>query len=146
MKKAGLCLFRSCCLYFSSGSPSLWTFSNAAPAHAQFLFTTYGVGLGINTMEGREQKHQQIEKYSKKAIYQERWKFMFRHEFIQVIYLRENGFDTNNYRKRNSKYIPEREEGHCICSLKLVNENCPICDSEGMKKVLDALKKIERKN
>ena len=100
------------------------------------FFLHNGFGLGINTMEGREQKHQQISKYEKKALFQERWKFILRHEFIQLIFLRENGFDVRKYRKRNRSYIPVIQEGHCdSCSLKLVDVTCSICDGDTFKSI-----------
>ena len=41
---------------------------NAIPSdtkliHSQMTFDSYRIGLGCNTMEGREQKHQVIAKY-----------------------------------------------------------------------------------
>ena len=38
----------------------LWTICNEAPYHAQITYKEYGLALGCNTMEGREQKHQTI--------------------------------------------------------------------------------------
>ena len=89
-----MALFKSCCLYDTHVSPSMWVFCNIAPSHCKQLFATLGVGLDIDTMEGREQKHQMVDKYSQNSTFQERWKFIFRHEFTQLIYLREHGFDN----------------------------------------------------
>ena len=97
MFMSGRRLFVCCSLYDVSVSPSLWCFSIVAPHHAKHLFHKFGFGLGINTMEGREQKHQQITKYSKNTTYQNRWADIFRHEYMQLIYLRENGFDLKKY-------------------------------------------------
>ena len=47
-------------------------------------------------MEGRERKHQIIKKYSNTK---DRWPHIFRHEFIQLVYLCEHGFDLNRYQK-----------------------------------------------
>ena len=63
MFMSGRRLFVSCSLYDVSVSPSLWCFSIVAPHHAKHLFHKFGFGLGRNTMEGREQKHQQVPKY-----------------------------------------------------------------------------------
>ena len=107
MERVGNRLFRCCCLFDSHVSLSLWAFCNAAPKHAKDLYETVGYGLGINTMEGREQKHRMIEKYSKNSTNQDRWKYVFRHEFIHLVYLRENGFDSQRYCIRPVKYIPD---------------------------------------
>ena len=61
--------------------------------------------LGYNTMEGREQKQQMISKYTEYSTYQNRWPMIFRHEYIQLIYLRENGYDNVNYTKKSVNYI-----------------------------------------
>ena len=136
----GRCLFKCCSLYDTSVSPSLWTFAVASPHHCIDYVKKLGMGLGINTMEGREQKHQQIHKYAHNTTVQERWPYIFRHEFIQLIYLRENGFDCVKYRKRNTSYLPEVTDGYCECSLKLAQSSCEICDSREMKKLLLSLK------
>ena len=72
MSEAGINLFQCCALFDSRISPSLWCFALVAPKHAEELIRTTGFGLGINTMEGREQKHQQISKYSANTTVQER--------------------------------------------------------------------------
>ena len=51
-------------------------------------------------MEGREQKHQMIAKYSENTTPQNRWSMIFRHEYLQLIYLRLNGYDDIKYLKK----------------------------------------------
>ena len=89
-------------------------------------------------MEGREQKHQAIQRYSRNTTYQDRWPMIFRHEFIQLIHLRQNGFDTLNYLKKHRSYLPEIVDGeNCKnCGFDLSSEKCILCDSDFMKKVL----------
>ena len=139
MKKQSNSLFKSCCIYDQKISPSLWTLCNAAHFHAEQTLRDYGMGFGCNTMEGREQKHQQLKKYAENTTFQCRWPLIFRHEFIQLIHLRENGFDNIRYRKRGVNYVPKLKENHCPkCSCaKLLDENnkCKICDSVHMQKV-----------
>ena len=74
-------------------------FSMVALLHWQESIEKLNLGLGINTVEDREQKHQAIKKYSHNATVQDRWSHIFRHEFIELVYLREHGFDLNRYRK-----------------------------------------------
>ena len=136
MKKTGRELFISCCLFDTKITPSMWNLTNVAPHHAEECLVKFGYGLGINTMEGREQKHQKIKIYSEKATYQKRWSYIFRHEFIQLVYLRRRGFDNLKYRKCVTTYIPEPKVGCCDCSLELVNGVCMICHSDAMKEVV----------
>ena len=72
MISVGKKLFRACYLYDSSISPSMWCFSLVAAVHCQESIETLNWGLGINTMEGREQKHQIIKKYSDNTTVQNR--------------------------------------------------------------------------
>ena len=84
MKSTARKLFVACCLFTKSISPSMWTVCNVASVQAEICFKQYGMGLGCVTMEGREQKHQKIEKYSQNTTFQCRWPQIFRHEFIQL--------------------------------------------------------------
>ena len=136
MKLVARELFVSCCLFNPRVSPSMWNFTNVAPSHTEECIEWFGLGLGLNTMEGREQKHQQIAKYAKKSTFQSRWSYVFRHEFIQLIYLKENGFDCTYYHKKNTKYIQDQIDGYCNCSLLLVDGKCNVCDSNLMKDIL----------
>ena len=136
MEKSCRLLFKSRSLTEDRVTPSLWTLCHAAPYHAKLTLRDYGLGIGVNTMEGREQKHQAINKYSNNTTYQNRWPMILRHEFIQLIHLRENGFDTINYRKQSSRSpnVPDHVLTNCVkCALTLENDNCVICESDYMK-------------
>ena len=63
-------------------SPSLWVFCNIAPHHAKEALLLYGLGLGINSMEACEQKHQKIKKYAENTTFQTKWPMIFKHEFL----------------------------------------------------------------
>ena len=91
MKHEAFYLFKCCCLFDSKILPSLWTLCDIVPFHADKCLNMYKMGLGFNTMEGREQKHQMISKYAENSTYQNTWPMIFRHEYIQLIYLREKG-------------------------------------------------------
>ena len=137
MTKIGRQLPKVCCYYDTDITPSMWTFCNVAPVHCKELLELTGFGLGINTMEGREQKHQQLSKYSAKTTFQDRWPQIFRHEFIDNIYLKEKGFDTVKYRKRGKKYVPSPGPGQCVnCCLALCDDSCAWCDSPGFAKIV----------
>lgn len=139
MLAAGRKLFLSCALYETSISPSMWCFSVVAPDHCANTLEELNLGLGVFTMEGREQKHQQINKYSHNSTVQQRWPYIFRQEFIQLVYLRENGFDQTQYRKRSTTYMPGISDNKCKCSLVLRNGKCSICDSKYMLSIEDKI-------
>ena len=85
MKNVANVLFKACCSFEGKISPSLWTLCIVAPIHAENCFKMYGLGLGCNTMEGREQKHQMVGKYAEKSTVQNRWPLIFRHELSQQL-------------------------------------------------------------
>ena len=59
--------------------------------------------------------------------------FVFRHEFISCVYLRENGFDQKKYNKKVNPYVPVQKNGHSSCGLTFLSSYlqnvCKICDS-----------------
>ena len=57
MKQEALSLFRCCCVFDAKISPNLWTLCNIIPFHAGKCLSLYNMGVGCNTMEGLEQKH-----------------------------------------------------------------------------------------
>ena len=48
-------------------SPTVWTIGYAIPYHAQILYGKYGLGLGLNSMQGREAKHVKLSQYLRHA-------------------------------------------------------------------------------
>lgn len=52
-----------CTNYFTANAiffyvnPTVWTMCHLVPAHTQYMKGKYGLGLGLNSMEGREAKH-----------------------------------------------------------------------------------------
>ena len=133
-------LFRSWCLFEPKVSPSVWTICNVVPFHAENCYRDYGMGLGCNSMEPREQKHQQIEKYARNTTFQCRWPMIFRHEFVQLIYLRRNGYDEISYNRKVISYMPQIEDTQCkVCGLELSNNKCFLCGSILMMKVQRSL-------
>ena len=140
MKDDAYILFKSCCIFDQGISPSLWTLCVAAPVHAEKTYKDYGFGLGCNTMEGQEQKHQKIAKYAENTTSQLRWPLIFRHEFLQLVYLREHGYDQNIYHKKKLSYLPVESDERCPdCSLLLEQGSCVICSSPLMNQVQKSL-------
>ena len=115
---------------------------NAAPHHASSTFLLYGLGLGVNSMEPREQKHQRIKKYAENTTPQNKWPMTFTHEFMSSIYLRERGFDTIKYHPRVNRYIPDECNGSCHkCGLKLRDNDlcCLLCDDREYSNLVNSL-------
>ena len=53
---------------------------------------------------------------------------IFRHEFVQEIFLRERGFDEITYKKKQDKYISDFLEDSCLtCGLKMDQGACHLC-------------------
>ena len=128
MLLSGKNLFKVSCLSGTSVSPSFWVLCNIAPHHAEDTLSLYGLGLGINSMEAREQKHQKIKKYVENTTFQNKWPMIFRHEFLQEIFLRERGFDEITYTKKQNKYISDILEDSCFtCGLKMHQDVCHLC-------------------
>ena len=65
-------LFLTFCNQDTSITPSMWVLCNVAPHHAKQALSLYGLGLGVNSMEGREQKHQRIKKYAGNTTFQDK--------------------------------------------------------------------------
>ena len=136
-------LFKCCCVFFKKMSPSLWTLCQVAPVHAHITLNLYGFGLGCNTMEGREQKHQAIGKYAENTTVKDRWPQIFRHEFIHLVYLRENEFDQTKYTKTTNKYVPDYNDSKCKnCLMGSQPSTCEICFSVEYKSIAARLKKF----
>ena len=68
-------------------SGTVWSGGHLAPVHTQWAYDRFGTGLGITTMQGREAKHVQIERFAKNSLYKQRWPQVFRHDYISKIWL-----------------------------------------------------------
>ena len=60
-------------------------FNAHAHAHAQMLYDKYGLGLGLNSMQGREAKHVRLSQYSRRATLTGRWKLVLHHDHITCV-------------------------------------------------------------
>ena len=132
-------LFQACCTFDMAITPSMWVLCNIVPFSAKQTLHEYGLGLGCNTMEGREQKHQCLAKYSRNTTFQNRWPNIFRHEHNILVYIRLNGFDRNNYVQRKRSYIPEPSPTTCSkCGFHLsAGESlCGLCGHSLMQKLI----------
>ena len=123
--------YTALCL-FNSVNPTTWTLGHVVPAHTKDMKARYGMGLGLNSMEGREAKHISISEFCQNTLYSARWEQIFQHEHVSLIWLRERGFNLSKPPSAQSSYIPKRViEGHdyCNCGLerKSPDEACRSC-------------------
>lgn len=98
-----------------------------------------GVGLGINSMQGREAKHQQLASFAEFSLVKDRWEKVFRHEHMSLIWLREQNPLNDNYSKCKDKYNPERccSDEYCFCGTAfLSNGKCKYCDCALSKEIV----------
>ncbi|XP_064651552.1 uncharacterized protein LOC135502540 isoform X1 [Lineus longissimus] len=78
-------------LFLTGVSLTTWHIGYAVPYHATIIYHKFGVGLGLNSMQGREAKHQQIDMYQKFTTAQNKWALTFKHEYVQLFWLKEQG-------------------------------------------------------
>ena len=82
-----------CKLYFNcnrllmvkSVGPTVWTVGYAIPFHVNKLYRSFGFGLGLNSMQGREAKHVKLKQYIMNTCNgrkNQQWWLVFRHEYV----------------------------------------------------------------
>ena len=126
----------------------MWTLGCVVPVHTEEMKRCYGLGLGLNSMEGREAKHIAISKYCQNTSYAQRWEQVFHHEFISLIWLPTHGYTSSKVNINSSStgtsslsYVPKRvrnkDPAYCICGLEkeLSADCCRFCCHELREKV-----------
>ena len=106
---------KSCCLQFFNAvsllllnvTPTVWTVGYAIPYHSDLLFQKYGIGLGINSMQGREAKHVCLQQYARHSSVSRRWHNVLKHDYISSVFLRKQDPFHFAYHKTRSSYIPK---------------------------------------
>ena len=91
---------------FHSTNVSVWTMGHCFSFHSNQLMEDLGVGLGINSMQGREAKHQQLASFAEFSLIKNRWEKVFRHEHMSLIWLRQQNPFSDGYSKCKDKCIP----------------------------------------
>ena len=130
LKKSCLNFFRAKAL-FSTVTPTTWAFGHIIPAHAQDVFERYSLGLNSISMEGREAKHIAMSQYNQNTNFHGRWVQIFRHEFVQLIWLRVKGFFVEENNAYKETYIPLGVSSGetCFCGFDLTqnDQKCNYC-------------------
>lgn len=70
-----------------SCTPTSWTIGHVVPIHANKLQDSQGMGLGINSMVGREAKHIALAKFTHNFQFNKRWIQVFKHKYISLVWL-----------------------------------------------------------
>ena len=141
VSRAVLDELRTCCRHFfnavslllSGVTPTLWTIGYVIPMHSDLLFQKFGVGLGINSMQGREAKHVRLQQYARHSCVSKRWHNVLKHDFISSIWLRKQDPFYFSYYKSQYSYIPKRVEQpeycHCGYEKEVSVSKCQYCSS-----------------
>ena len=121
--------------------------------HRKEMKQAYGMGLGLNLMEGREAKNIAIAKYAVHTLHACRWEQVFHHEYISLIWLQAHVYTPNiNNSLSNTpvSYIPKRvfnkDPNFCNCGLDkdISDEFCRFCDHGTRKKIKDCIMKCKK--
>ena len=120
---------RECCKNYLNGyflflrniTPTVWTIGHCTPYHTQLLYDKFRLGLGLNTMQGREHKHIKISNYANYSISANRWGLVFRHEFVSSIWLWEHDPLSDHYKYMETNYVPARYGAPCLTNITLDN-------------------------
>jgi len=119
-------------------NPTIWTMGHVLPVHAKNVYNIYKQGLLTVTMEGREAKHVALHRLSQNSTFHTRWKDIFRHEFIMLIWLPEHNHVPCLYTQSKEVYIPPRvfeDCNYCYCGLEKADpsdNNCCFCGDSTM--------------
>ena len=87
------------------------------PYHIKLLFDKYHLGLGINSMQGREAKHVRLQQYARHASLATRWETVLKHDFVSNIWLRKADPHLFKYSKGTDQYIPGCIHNDSFCFL-----------------------------
>lgn len=140
-KKACQYFFNANMLLLNKITPTIWTIGYAIPRHVQIIFDKYGLGLGLNSMQGREAKHVRLAQYAKHSTKTTRWHMVLRHDYIANVWIRKQDPCHTSYTKYSRQYIPQEvtcnSPTFCYCGFPLENgvASCSICTSDIFKAV-----------
>lgn len=106
---------------FGHVSSTVWSIGHLVYPHSKKMFDKFGVGLGINTMQGQEAKHVQIASYVRNSLYKKRWSQVFRHDFISKLWLPIQQPSLLVFPRSNYTLIPTRVskdlQHYCYCGM-----------------------------
>ena len=131
--------YNICALMLKEVTPTVWTIGYAIPRHIKILFEKFEVGLGVNSMQGREAKHVRLAQYAKHSTKSTRWSMVLRHDYIANVYIRKHDPGRSSYTKYEERYTPKQValETFCYCGFPIGEGEtvCSICSSEIYKAI-----------
>ena len=120
-------------------SPTVWTIGYAIPYHVQILYEKYGLGLGLNSMQGREAKHVKLSRYARHSTLSTRWRLVLPHDYIVSVWMFKEDPLNVFYVKSKEQHIPPEinSEGFCYCGFVKHDDEelCQFCSSNLYKAV-----------
>ena len=123
--------FNGYALFIWEITPTIWTIGYCVSYHTQQLYDKFRLGLGLNTMQGREAKHISISNFAKHSTLANRWDMVFRHEFVSCVWLREHDPMSIHYKHVCVKCVPEHisKQEFCFCRYMKDRqaEKCKFC-------------------
>lgn len=126
--------FNASAMFLNNVTPTVWTIGYAVSYHVGLLYKKFSLGLGINTMQGREAKHVRISQYAKHATLSTRWRLVMRHDYVTAVWLRKLEPLKLSYHKCTDVYVPKSIElpHFCYCGLEkpFSSAKCSFCSSE----------------
>lgn len=137
--------FRTNVVFFKV-NPTVWTIGHIVAAHTESMKSTYGLGLGLNSMEGREAKHIFIAKYATNTVPKHRWEQIFLHEYVSLLWLRERGYNCSKPVRSSASYLPKgvvnKVSTVCICGMtkEESSEKCLYCDHALRSKIMESVR------
>ncbi|XP_020910826.1 uncharacterized protein LOC110248623 [Exaiptasia diaphana] len=146
-------------LLLANVKPTTWTIGKAIPFYTDKIYHDLGFGLGLNSMQGREAKHIKLSCYAKNTTKgkQLRWWQVFKHEFMELVWLKENdakkvakklhstSHSENEEKSFKDRYIPPyciNNDTFCTCGQpkSVTVTSCPICCSDIFELVVKSCK------
>ena len=127
-------VFNSAKMFLNNVTPTIWTIGYVIPYHASITVDKFSLGLGINTMQGREAKHVHLQKHAKHSLTTNRWQKVFKHEYVTTLYLREIDANAYMYKHTKSSYIPPKANSATVCYCgypkHMEEDKCKFCSDK----------------
>ena len=124
-------VFNSASMFLNNITLTIWTIGYVVPKHAEVTVRKFSLGLGINSMQGKEAKHTRSAAYAEHALTTNRWSLVVRHEYLITFYRRERNPFSSLFKHDNVSYVPNvvNTDNYCYCGMqKNSNEaDCRFC-------------------
>ena len=98
------------------------------------------MGLGINSMQGREAKHVRVSEFAKHSTKSTKWSMVLRHDYMCNVWIPMHEPSRILYTTHKYQYIPKEIEleNFCYCGFPTCKgKQCSICKSDFYKAVKD---------